>query len=163
MHEIRFSSPVKKDEAVETHVSLEENKNKSKGRKFTKTIFAIFVALIVIIGFVYLKDFVPSFFSSGQNDSWSAVFLSNGQVYFGKIDSNNSKEMVLKDVYYLQAEENTLPGQANDLNQSRFKLVKLGSELHGPKDILLINKNSVIFYEYLRDDSKVVESIKNFK
>jgi hypothetical protein len=38
-------------------------------------------------------------------------------------------------------------------------LVKLGNELHGPTDELYINPNQVVFYEFLRDDSKVVESI----
>ncbi len=164
MQEIRFSSPIKKEEE-NTHVAVAETvvekkpNSKSFGSKIMKTFGVVFILVVLVFAFVFGRDLVSGFLSSEKNE-WSAVFLSNGQVYFGKIDSNSGKEMVLKQVYYLQAEE----GQTvDDLNQSRFKLVKLGSELHGPQDILIINKSSVIFYEYLREDSKVVDSIKNFK
>lgn len=164
MQEIRFSSPIKKEEE-NTHVDVAETVvdkklgAKSFGSKIMKTFGAIFILVVLVFAFVFGRDLVSGFLSSEKNE-WSAVFLSNGQVYFGKIDSNGGREMVLKQVYYLQAEEGQ---QVDDLNQSRFKLVKLGSELHGPQDILIINKSSVIFYEYLREDSKVVDSIKNFK
>ena len=134
-------------------------KPKSMGSKIIKKLLAAIFLVIVFFAIVFGKDYVSGFLSS-EHDGFSAVFLSNGQVYFGNIDSNSSKEMILKNVFYLQAEEGQ---QADSLNQSRFKLVKLGSELHGPQDILIINKSNVIFYEYLREDSKVVDSIRNFK
>ncbi len=164
MQEIRFSSPIKKEEenipvsAPASHVDKNE-KSKSMGSKIIKTFSIILIFIAVVLAFVFGRDFVSGSLTGGH-DGFSAVFLSNGQVYFGKIDSNGGKEMVLTQVFYLQAEEGQ---QVDDLNQSRFKLVKLGSELHGPEDILIINKDSVIFYEYLREDSKVVESIRNFK
>ncbi|OGJ01293.1 hypothetical protein A3G98_01560 [Candidatus Nomurabacteria bacterium RIFCSPLOWO2_12_FULL_37_8] len=93
---------------------------------------------------------------------YSAVFLSNGQVYFGKIEENNSKEIILNNVFYLQNSDNSgTAGQS--IQGSKFTLIKLGNELHGPTDELFINKQNVLFYEYLRTDSQVVQSIKNYK
>lgn len=167
MQEIRFNNPIKKEEPINESPSVQEevvNKTKpSKSKNFSKVFVYVVLAAILVAGFLYFKD-LGTFSFGGRSDSWSAVFLSNGQVYFGKIDSNSKNEMVLTQVYYLQADEGVLPSQQSDsLNQSRFKLVKLGQELHGPEDMLIINKTNVIFYEYLREDSKVVQSIREFK
>jgi len=46
---------------------------------------------------------------------------------------------------------------------SGFTLVKLGQELHGPEDIMHVNRSQILFYEYLRDDSQLVKTIENYK
>lgn len=89
-----------------------------------------------------------------------AVFLTNGQVYFGEIDGTSVNTIVLKNIYYLQSDRQA---QAADLNkQSDVKLIKLGKELHGPEDQMLINRENVLFVERLRDDSKVVKAIGEY-
>lgn len=47
--------------------------------------------------------------------------------------------------------------------KSDVNLVKLGEELHGPNDRMKINKSQILFTESLRDDSKVVKAIGNYK
>lgn len=93
--------------------------------------------------------------SLNNNADYYAVFLENSQVYFGKIVSKSEKEIILEDVYYLQAGSEV----GTDLNNQQFTLVKLGQELHGPMDEMFINTKSILFYERLRPNSKVVESI----
>lgn len=101
-----------------------------------------------------------------ETTNWQAVFLTNGQVYFGHLtDDQNGKYLKLTNIYYLQvgsslqsADETKKAEQAQNLN-----LIKLGDELHGPKDEMMINRDQVLFWENLKDDSKVVESIKNYK
>ena len=116
-------------------------------------VFVVFLSKYIFIKILRLKIM-----------SIRIVFLTNGQVYFGKMVENNEKEIVLNNVYYIQVNANTAPEKtANALNQTSFNLVKLGNELHGPTDQLFINRLQVVFYENLRDDSKVVESIKNYK
>jgi len=41
-------------------------------------------------------------------------------------------------------------------------IVKLGSELHGPEDIMYIPRNQITFWETMRKDSQVVQAIQNF-
>lgn len=96
---------------------------------------------------------------------WQAVFLTNGQVYFGQVLKDNDSTVILKNVYYLQVQQQAQLAQDQTQNtaaQSNLSLVKLGNELHGPTDKMLINKMQVLFIEDLKNESKVVEAIKNY-
>lgn len=160
MDEIRFSRPTITPEPVRGE------KRKTSNSLFKK-IFRV-LGVVIILGAVILvilwgKDALEGIFKT-KSEFYSAVFLTNGQVYFGKMTENNKLEIVLNNVYYIQISEKATPeNPANTLNQTSFNLIKLGNELHGPTDELFINRSQVVFYEKLRDDSKVVESIKNYK
>lgn len=128
--------------------------------KTAKIILIMLLAVILIAGGVIVKK---GFFTTKlDTTSYYAVFLTNGQVYFGNIKEQARKEFVLINVYYLQLENNTqnLQTQADG---SKFTLIKLGSEIHGPTNEMYINNQNILFYEKLRDDSKVVQSIKESK
>jgi hypothetical protein len=87
---------------------------------------------------------------------WQAVFLNNNQVYFGKLQDLNTGYVALTDVYYLQtASELTQSGTAG----SNLNLIKLGGEVHGPEDEIYIPKSSVLFWENMKDNSRVVQTI----
>jgi len=103
---------------------------------------------------------------SGFSEDYQAVFLSNGQVYFGDVTKNNKAEVVLKDIYYLQVTrplQQTQEGQEQANAQGELSLVKLGNELHGPTDAMHINRDQVLFIEDLKDDSNVSQAINNYK
>ena len=172
MNEIRFS-PLPRDNKADSsdgenrkEHSIPKNQNISTG-VVIKTISTIVGILVILTLFYFGKDtlmrtFGFDGFDKKLNDAYSAVFLTNGQVYFGKIAEKDKSEILLKEVYYLQVNDNA--NQALEaVSQARFNLVKLGSELHGPTDELYINRDQVIFYEYLRNDSQVLELIKNYK
>ncbi len=100
---------------------------------------------------------------SGSDGKWQAVFLSNGQVYFGNVTKNTNDEVVLKNIYYLQVTTALQPtDQTANAEQQGLSLVKLGNELHGPKDEMTINKAHVIFVEDLKADGKVVTAIDKY-
>ncbi len=94
--------------------------------------------------------------------SWQAVFLTNGQVYFGHITGETSRLVILQDIFYLQA-----PGSlqvANKAEQAQeLALVKLGNELHGPTDEIRVNREHVLFVETLKADSKVAQAIEQYR
>jgi hypothetical protein len=46
----------------------------------------------------------PANVAEVKASDWQAVFLSNEQVYFGKLKSANSSYPVLEDIYYLQVQ-----------------------------------------------------------
>lgn len=92
---------------------------------------------------------------------WQAVFLSNGQVYFGQVARFTPQTVVLRQIYYLQTSGQL---QAGDTPQpTDLALVKLGAELHGPTDEMIINRDHILFIETLKEDSRVVKAIEQFR
>lgn len=114
------------------------------------------VLCVAIVATAYMYS--ETVFSSKNGATYQAVFLANGQVYFGKITSRKGDYIVLNNIYYLQAVQ---PIQGSSAESQPFSLVKLGKELHGPADVMYINKSQVLFYEDLRADSNVVKTIEN--
>jgi hypothetical protein len=107
-------------------------------------------------------------FSRVDTEKNQAVFLTNDQVYFGKIKDITDTAIVMEDIYYLQGAaqqdaattQDTSPAQQQ---QTDMALTKLGNELHGPEDRMQINRDQVLFWENLKDDGKVSEAIKSYK
>ena len=83
----------------------------------------------------------------------------------------NSEYVQLEDIYYLQVQQQVQPdqqtadGQQAQTPQQQISLAKLGSELHGPEDLMFISRDQIVFWENLKDDgsSQVVEAIKTDK
>lgn len=117
------------------------------------------IVMIVVIGAVFAKKIK----SNNAEPVRQAVFLTNGQVYFGYTKNEDSDTVVINDVYYLQAQ----PGQQEDSqllkSQSQVALVKLGNELHGPENSIRINRDHILFIEDMKSDAKVNQAIKNAK
>ncbi len=97
-----------------------------------------------------------------KTDQYQAVFLTNGQVYFGHLENPEAKSPVLKNIYYLQSQPaQPASGSSSTKNQqASISLVKLGKELHGPEDAMAIKSDQILFWENLKNDSKVVQAIK---
>lgn len=124
-------------------------------------------ALIVLgAGYMGLQKFLTNASVKGGKNNYQAVFLSNNMVYFGKLSNVTGEYVVLSDIYYLQLQNQN--GQNNQQNQNnqqqpQVSLTKLGNELHGPEDIMYINKKQIMFWENLKDDSKVTQAIQNYQ
>ncbi len=98
-----------------------------------------------------------------DTSKYQAVFLNNGQVYFGKVASLNAKYVNLVGVYYL-TQNTTAAANGQQQATSDYTLVKLGcQQIHYPADQMLINRDQVTFWENLNKDGKVAKSIEEFK
>lgn len=123
--------------------------------------------LIIILLAAWLGLTVPGIkpeSSQINKNEYQAVFLTNGQVYFGKLGTLNSSYLVLTNIFYLQSNgsSNTTSSPQPKTNNN-LTLVKLGqSELHAPEDKMVINQSQVSFWENLKDSSKVVTAIKQY-
>lgn len=142
---------------------VEENQGVKSGWGKNLVIIVVIV-IIAIAGYWFFKK--PSSNQIVDGTKFQAVFLSNGQTYFGKVVDPNEKYVALADVYYLvlkqplQNQNNTDQGQNQDQSKPEYTLIKLGKEMHGPTS-MSINKDQILFIENLADDSKVVSAIKN--
>ena len=94
--------------------------------------------------------------------TYQAVFLDNGQVYFGRLQDRDGDFFRLTDVYYLEFRENPQSGEASPTPDANASLIKLGSELHGPEDAMDINREHILFVEELKGDSKVSKAISEY-
>lgn len=117
-----------------------------------------------------------------------AVFLSNKQVYFGRLKDAESTFPTLTDVFYLRVTQTLAPGTAGSVQdvsvvkagkdtkdktatpaaaaqqlKNQLTLIKLGAEIHGPTDSIRINRDQILFVETLKDDSKVVKAINDYR
>jgi hypothetical protein len=91
-------------------------------------------------------------------NKYYAVLLTNGSVYFGKLEGMGSPSPVLMDVFYVQPG----PVDPNTKQPSGMVLVHRGKELHGP-DRMILNDRSIVFVEPVGPDSRVAQLIKEAK
>jgi len=124
-----------------------------------KLYLGLAVVLVIVLGILWQTGVLSG---QGGRADYQAVFLSNNQVYFGKLSNAASQYPVLKDIYYLQVTQVLQPADPN-APQQQLNLVKLGGELHGPKDEMRINRDQILFVEDLKPDSQVVTAIESFK
>jgi hypothetical protein len=133
----------------------------------------IVVLLLVMASLAVMITARPATVTIGDvdTDTYQAVFLTNGQVYFGKLAGVKGPFIELKDIYYLrvnqqiQPEEEVAGTRASSTNASdqNIVLVKLGSELHKPTPEMMISREQVLFWENLEKDSPVVKAIQDEK
>jgi hypothetical protein len=102
--------------------------------------------------------------ASIKGKQYQAVFLTNGQVYFGKVSRIDSSYVKVTDIYYLQVQQTVQPKDAAaNANNQQVSLAKLGGELHGPEDVMYISRQQILFWENLKKDGKVAKAIADYK
>lgn len=144
-------------------------KQRSKKTKNTSlaVIGVVLLLLVALCGwFLYRSSLVAHI----DTNKYQAVFFTNGQVYFGKLQQLNGGYYKLNDIFYLQAQSNDEstnesenPQTTSDQQSPDVQLVKLGSEIHGPDDEMIINKDQVLFFENLKEDGRVSQSVKSYQ
>jgi len=130
----------------------------SPKRRRSIAISAVVLVALVLAGAGYLAWTEPR----PDATKWQAVFLTNGQVYFGRLGLHLTAD-TLTDIYYLQAPQQLQPPAGQNAAAPNFNLVKLGDELHGPDDQMVFGRDKVLFWENLKDDSRVVQAIQASK
>lgn len=147
------------------HNSGHSDKKKIFKRKIITIIIGALLALAVLAGgwFFYQSNVGQQI----DNGKYQAVFFTNGQVYFGKLQKLNGDYFKLTDIFYLQAPAATPTDSKNpqlttDQQAANVQLIKLGNEIHGPDDAMVVNKQQVLFFENLKKDGKVTDSITKY-
>lgn len=109
------------------------------------------------------SDKAPIISDNGTKQGYHAVFLSNGQVYFGKLGIIGGKKFVkLRDIFYLADNISADTGTNNDRLNLGLSLAKLGEEVHAPVDEMNINVDHITFWEKLQDNGLLVQAIVKF-
>jgi len=159
-------------ESEKNNKDLELTPKFNEGGDFSAWTKALVVILAIIIlsglGYLITAKFLFSDNIAQTSNEWQAVFLSNGQVYFGKVKAVSDKTLILNDIYYLQVVTKPLQqtqvtdSSAAAAGQQELTLIKLGNEIHGPTDAMTINRDQILLTEKLKNDSRVVQAIDNY-
>lgn len=123
------------------------------------SVTALILAVLASVAFLH-----PNRESKIVNKSeMQAVFVNvngtnGGQVYFGHIRSLTPDYIRLTNVFYIQ---NQAAQNAQNSSQA-YSLVKLGCELHGPEDEMVVNRSQVFFWENLKSSGQVTQKVAEF-
>ncbi|MGO9096424.1 MAG: hypothetical protein ACLQGV_14540 [Bryobacteraceae bacterium] len=110
-------------------------------------LFAI-VAVVLLVAVADWPFWPPVKFKA----TYQAVLLSNGAVYFGKLEGLGTDYPILRDVFYIQ--------NAVDPNtkQTSSVLIRRGKEWHGP-DFMVLNARNIVLIEPVTQGSRVAQLI----
>lgn len=114
----------------------------------------IVLAVLIFLGTALVKSVAGSSLpSSVDGKTYQAVFLSNGQIFFGKLTSGNDTYYELRHVYLLQSSVTSRgrPGAQ--------QLIKLTKEIHGPQDLLMIDRSQILYIENLNPSGQAAKLI----
>ena len=110
---------------------------------------ALIVGGAIFLGVLLGAALDPQGLPFGGSERLAAVFLLDGQAYFGHLeDTPFSGTIVLRDVYYI----NDASKVTTDLPVG---LLKRGSELHQPVDTMYIRRDRVLAIERVTAGSPI--------
>ncbi len=113
--------------------------------KTNKILLALVIILVVVLaGVLYSRTI-------GQKDSYWAVYLTTGELYFGQL--HRFPQLALSDAYLLQSN----PGGP----QQAWSLVSLKQTVWGPTDKIYLNEKNIAWKAKLGSESQVLKLIQN--
>lgn len=139
-------------EPPDVEPDVEPDPEPRSGGRLGKTLAVLVIAAaIVFAGWMVAHPRAVEFATPYQ-----AVQLTNGQVFFGRLDGYGTSNPVLSEVYYVQTNVDPQTKQQNSV------LLKRGKEWHGPNR-MYINPQQIVIVEPVDPDSRVGVLIANAK
>ncbi len=133
----------------------------SRGKRTRKVWWGVGLALLLVVVILGMMMWRGMGTKMPASDRYQAVFMNNGQVFFGKLKNVQGPYMSLEKAYYTKKQD--LPADATDEQKAavanNVSLVKVGDEVYGPENSMMIRSDQVLFWQDLRGDSKVAKAI----
>ncbi|MBI5913014.1 hypothetical protein HY839_01070 [Candidatus Azambacteria bacterium] len=133
-----------------------------------RTVKKVLCIIVVIAALVWVDTNFNIIASSQANKQarahLQAVFLSNGQVYFGALSRHGIGFWRLDRAHYLQVSKtpSALSPETPDgtaPQETRTTLMKLSDDMHRPQNTLFIPASQILFWQNLQNDSPVAQAI----
>ena len=120
-----------------------------ENRRLERNVAIALVVFFAALFFTQWWDFTVPAIGRAQ---YQAVFLANGQTYFGRYYDRLGAYAKIEDVYYLQQVTNADPNATADT-----RIVRRGRELHEPSSRMLVPKSAILFVEDLTIESPIAQ------
>lgn len=141
-------------------VSQSPSKAKKSGQKLSRkwlpiilaSAFLVLLAVVAIFAVSQPKTNGPSGINT---DAYQAVFLTDDQVYFGKLSVLSDDRYRLVDVFTIQASTEEGTQEAIEEASQTTRLFEVINAVYGPEDEMIISADQVLFFQNLREDSTV--------
>lgn len=164
------SSPAPAPQPVQSVAAPTRTKRPETSQRSKKPL--LFVVALVLIAFA-----VAAWLFMNRNGAASAIDSSkyqavvlrdalNTPTYFGKLSVINDDYFRLTNVFYLQKKTDgtaASPQSVENQNASDFELIKLGNEIHGPEDEIIIAKAQLLYFENLKPGGTVSKTIAQYQ
>jgi hypothetical protein len=99
--------------------------------------------------------------AAGPATAWYLVKLTDNEIFYGQIGDLASNPLKVENVYYNYDKDK--PDDPAAEAPAGLRLVKRGKEAHGPSGEIVVFQSQVVYLEPLRDDSKVLNAIKEYE
>jgi hypothetical protein len=122
---------------------------------FFRLVWMIAGLVLIAVGIMLIVEHMRGSHNSEVKflTPYQAVLLTNGSVYFGKLQGYGSSAPELTQVYYVVSQTNP------ETKQVTNSLIRRGQELHKP-DRMYLNPRQILFVEPVGTDSRVAQLIK---
>jgi len=124
---------------------------------------AVLILAALVFGFIAYKLFFVQDQTSKVAQSWYAVKLVDGEIFYGQITDIKTDPVVINNVYYDYDQAKAKQAGKTAEETGNLRLVKRGKETHGPDGSLNVVRSQVLFMEPLEADSKVLKAILEYE
>lgn len=118
------------------------------------TLIALAVLALLLLSLARLLRPPDSLAAAIAPNEYQAVFLTNGQVYFGALTAPGGNFYYLRHVYYLASQASLQSGHS-----AALVLRPIGTSVHAPQDLMIINQSQILFVENLNPAGKVARTL----
>lgn len=126
-------------------------------RLYRKSGASILAAAVIMLGALVAVYFLLPQGERINNDGYQVVYMTSGQAYFGKLKNTSGGYLVLNTPYTAQ----DVKSEGEKSEQTSTTLVKVSQQQYGPEESMSLKSDQVLFWQNLRDDSKVAQAINN--
>lgn len=146
-----------------------KTRESTKRSKKPLLIIVAVVLLAALAGVLWYMTNRNSVASTIDGSKYQVVVIRdslNAPTYYGKLSVVNANYFRLTHVYYLKkktdgssATTQSVTGQS----ASDFELIKLGNEIYGPEDEIIIPKDQLLYFENLKPSGTVSKTITDYE
>jgi archaellum biogenesis protein FlaJ (TadC family) len=123
---------------------------KSKSLAYRASMILIALAVVFLI-----SALIFSRTKTAKTGIRQAVFTTTGRIYFGYVKDKSANMVEIRDAYYL----NNMQSLTSSKPEDKISLIRMGSEIYKPDNIITINSEHIVFIQDLNPDSQINAAI----